>query len=54
MKGLKDVDGLVFHMGTKMVDGKLLTDGGRVMIIVAKEDTSWKNHMIQHMLKWQR
>lgn len=39
IEGVEDVDGLVFHMGTKMVDGKLLTDGGRVMIIVAKEDT---------------
>ena len=34
----EDVDGLVFHMGTKMTDEGLVTDGGRVLMVVPLED----------------
>ena len=37
--GVDDVDGLVFHMGTKMTDEGLVTDGGRVLMVVSLEDT---------------
>ena len=37
--GVDDVDGLVFHMGTKMTDQGLVTDGGRVLMVVSLEDT---------------
>ncbi len=30
---------LLYHMGTKMVDGALLTNGGRVLMAIAKADT---------------
>lgn len=33
IEGVEDVEGLVFHMGTKMKDGKLLTAGGRVLLL---------------------
>ena len=33
--GAEKVNGRVFHMGTKIQDGKLLTNGGRVMMVVA-------------------
>jgi len=33
--GLDDVDALVFHAGTKMKNGELLTSGGRVLNVVA-------------------
>ena len=36
----EDVDSMIFHMGTKEIDGNLVTDGGRVLIVVSKE----KNH----------
>ena len=36
--GVDDVDGLVFHMGTKMTDEGLVTDGGRVLMVVTLED----------------
>lgn len=39
IKGVDQVDGLVYHMGTKEEDGKLYTDGGRVLMIVTLEDT---------------
>lgn len=41
IKGIDDVsdDALVFHAGTKLQDGKLLTDGGRVLNIVGAGDT---------------
>lgn len=36
IKGLKNIkDGVVFHGGTKYKDGKVLTDGGRVLICSA-------------------
>jgi len=37
--GVADAKGIVFHMGTKLSDGKLLTSGGRVMMCVAKAAT---------------
>lgn len=38
--GLKDVkNAVVFHAGTKEVDGKIVTNGGRVLSVVAKGDT---------------
>ena len=39
MKGFEDVDSMIFHMGTKEIDGNLVTDGGRVLIVVSKEKT---------------
>lgn len=39
IEGIDDVDGHVFHMGTKFVDGKYQTNGGRVLIVVDKADT---------------
>lgn len=32
--GTEDVDARIYHMGTKMQDGKLITAGGRVMMVV--------------------
>jgi phosphoribosylamine--glycine ligase len=39
--GIKDVsdDALVFHAGTKEKDGKIITDGGRVLNVVGSGDT---------------
>ena len=38
IKGLDEIeDCLVFHMGTKTINNKVLTNGGRVLIIVGKE-----------------
>ncbi|MCT4619305.1 MAG: phosphoribosylamine--glycine ligase [Marinisporobacter sp.] len=39
--GLDDIEGdaFVFHAGTKMVDGKVLTNGGRVLGVTALGDT---------------
>ncbi|MBO6237963.1 MAG: phosphoribosylamine--glycine ligase, partial [Bacteroidales bacterium] len=34
--GVENVDAKVYHMGTKREDGKLLTAGGRVMMVVAE------------------
>lgn len=35
-----DVPGVVvFHAGTKAQDGKVVTDGGRVLVVCAKGDT---------------
>ncbi len=39
IKGIEDVDGSVYHMGTATRDGKCLTAGGRVMIVVCKAPT---------------
>ncbi len=33
------MDGLVFHMGTKQTESGLVTDGGRVLMVVTLEDT---------------
>ena len=32
---LNEDDVLVFHSGTRMLDGKLVTDGGRVLTVTA-------------------
>ncbi len=34
-----DMDALLYHMGTKTKDGQLLTDGGRVLMVVTLADT---------------
>lgn len=41
IKGLENISGdtLVFHAGTKNDDGKLVTDGGRVLSVVGAGDT---------------
>lgn len=39
IEGLDDVDGIVYHMGTKFEAGKYYTNGGRVLIVVAKGNT---------------
>lgn len=39
IKGLENVDAEVYHMGTKRVDGKLVTAGGRVLMVVGKGKT---------------
>ncbi|MFA5669476.1 MAG: phosphoribosylamine--glycine ligase [Balneolaceae bacterium] len=40
ISGLEDLeDAIVFHAGTKLQDGKLLTNGGRVLNVVAKGET---------------
>lgn len=39
IEGLDDVDSMIFHMGTAEKDGNLVTAGGRVLIVVSKEDT---------------
>ncbi|MBQ9962206.1 MAG: phosphoribosylamine--glycine ligase, partial [Alistipes sp.] len=39
IEGLEDVDGVVYHMGTAAKDGKIVTAGGRVMIVVCKAET---------------
>lgn len=38
IQGLEDVNARVFHMGTKIQDGKLLTNGGRVLIVCTESD----------------
>ena len=36
IKGLENAEqGIVFHAGTKYIDGKIVTDGGRVLIFSA-------------------
>lgn len=39
IKGLENVKSSVYHMGTKEQDGKILTAGGRVMMVVGKGKT---------------
>ncbi len=39
IKGLDRVDAKVYHMGTAKKDGKFVTAGGRVLIVVGKGDT---------------
>lgn len=38
INGVDDVDTIVYHMGTTKQDGKLLTSGGRVLMIVADDE----------------
>ena len=37
IEGLEGVGAKVYHMGTKTVDGKLVTAGGRVMMVVVRD-----------------
>lgn len=39
IRGLENIDSKVFHMGTKFEDGKLLTNGGRVLIVCSSGQT---------------
>lgn len=39
IRGLDDIKSKVFHMGTKKVGGKILTNGGRVIIVCAEGDS---------------
>ena len=39
IRGTESVDAKVYHMGTAIKDGELVTAGGRVMIVVAEADT---------------
>jgi len=39
IKGLADVDARIFHMGTTFKDGNYVTDGGRVLLVMAKGNT---------------
>lgn len=39
IEGLDDVNGIVYHMGTKEEDGKYYTNGGRVLIVVVSGKT---------------
>lgn len=38
IKGLENVNGLVFHMGTSEINGKFHVNGGRVLMVVAQGD----------------
>ena len=39
IEGTEDVDGSIYHMGTALEDGKYVTSGGRVMIVVCQAPT---------------
>lgn len=39
IEGVEDVCGRVYHMGTRLEDGRLLTNGGRVLFVTAMADT---------------
>ena len=39
IRGLENIASKVFHMGTKEVDGRILTNGGRVLIVCAEAKT---------------
>lgn len=39
IRGTERVESKIYHMGTAMKDGELVTAGGRVMIVVAEADT---------------
>lgn len=39
INGLDQVEGTVYHMGTKEVDGQIVTNGGRVLFVVGKGAT---------------
>ena len=44
IRGTEKVDGTVFHMGTAVKDGELVTAGGRVLFVVAKGATLAEAH----------
>lgn len=39
IEGIEDVESKIYHMGTDLKDDKLVTAGGRVLIVVASADT---------------
>ena len=39
IEGTEEVDGTIYHMGTALKDGKYVTSGGRVMIVVCQAPT---------------
>lgn len=39
IKGVDQVEGTVYHMGTKEIDGQIVTNGGRVLFVVGKGAT---------------
>lgn len=39
IKGLENVDGEVYHMGTALKDGRIVSSGGRVLMVVTSGDT---------------
>ena len=39
IEGLQDVTSMIYHMGTASYNGEIVTDGGRVLTVVAKGDT---------------
>ena len=39
IRGLDQLDATVYHMGTAIRDGELVTDGGRVLIVVSEAPT---------------
>ncbi|MXQ72731.1 phosphoribosylamine--glycine ligase [Clostridiaceae bacterium DONG20-135] len=39
IEGVENVDSMVYYMGAKRHNAQLVTDGGRVLIVVAKADT---------------
>ncbi len=39
IEGIEEIDGSIYHMGTASKDGKYVTSGGRVMIVVCKAPT---------------
>ena len=39
IEGTEEVDGSIYHMGTALKDGKYITSGGRVMIVVCQAHT---------------
>jgi phosphoribosylamine--glycine ligase len=38
ISGVENVDGIVYHMGTARKEGKLVTNGGRVMLVTVFAD----------------
>ena len=46
IKGLENVDSSVYHMGTTLKDGKLLTAGGRVLMVTGKGATLEDAHAV--------